>query len=185
MADQIARRRSVLDGWALPSRAGLASLTDAGTAARFVYRGAPELVGDAFGVSLPTVPLRAHVQGGQAALWLGPDEWLLLSAGADGSTLAVALSNALNGKPAALVDISHRQVGLIVSGSSVEALLNAGCSLDLDMTAFPVGMCTRTLLAKAEIVLWRTAGDTFRIEVARSFASYVVAFLDEAMHGIA
>lgn len=184
MADQIARRRSVLDGLALPSRAGLASLTNAGTAARLIYRGAPELVGDAFGVSLPTVPLRAHVQGGQAALWLGPDEWLLLSAEADGSTLAVALSNS-NGKPAALVDISHRQVGLIVSGSSVEALLNAGCSLDLDMTAFPVGMCTRTLLAKAEIVLWRTAGDTFRIEVARSFAPYVVAFLDEAMHGIA
>jgi sarcosine oxidase subunit gamma len=46
-------------------------------------------------------------------------------------------------------------------------------------------MCTRTILAKAEIVLWRTDGDTFRIEVARSFAPYIVAFLAEAMHAIA
>ena len=48
-----------------------------------------------------------------------------------------------------------------------------------------MGMCTRTLLAKAEIVLWRTGEEEFRIEVARSFAPYVVAFLDEAMRGIA
>jgi sarcosine oxidase subunit gamma len=46
-------------------------------------------------------------------------------------------------------------------------------------------MCTRTILAKAEILLWRTGDETFRIEVARSFAPYVVAFLAEAMHGIA
>jgi sarcosine oxidase subunit gamma len=41
-------------------------------------------------------------------------------------------------------------------------------------------MCTRTVLGKAEIVLWRTAPDIFRIEVWRSFAAYVWLFLDEA-----
>ena len=46
--------------------------------------------------------------------------------------------------------------------------------------AFPVGMCTRTLFGKAEIVLWRTAPRPFRIEVWRSFAPYVLGCLDEA-----
>ena len=41
-------------------------------------------------------------------------------------------------------------------------------------------MCTRTVFGKAEIVLWRTAAETFRIEVARSFAPYVWACLEEA-----
>jgi sarcosine oxidase subunit gamma len=41
-------------------------------------------------------------------------------------------------------------------------------------------MCTRTVLAKAEVVLWRTATETFRIEVARSFVAYVSEFLAEA-----
>ena len=40
-------------------------------------------------------------------------------------------------------------------------------------------MCTRTVFAKAEIVLWRTAADTFRVEVWRSFADYVVGMLHE------
>jgi sarcosine oxidase, subunit gamma len=58
-------------------------------------------------------------------------------------------------------------------------LLNAGCPLDLDLSAFPVGMCTRTVLAKAEIVLWRTSQDVFHVEVWRSFADYVSRFLAE------
>ncbi len=185
MTDRMSKRRSVLDGLALPLREGLASVHSAGTAARFSYRGAPDAIGDAFGVQLPTTPLRASVASDRAALWLGPDEWLLLAANADASQLATTLSDALSGKPVSLVDVSHRQVGLMVSGPQVEALLNAGCPLDLGTSTFPVGMCTRTLLAKAEIVLWRTADDAFRIEVWRSFAPYVVAFLDEAMHGIA
>jgi heterotetrameric sarcosine oxidase gamma subunit len=41
-------------------------------------------------------------------------------------------------------------------------------------------MGTRTLLGKADIVLWRTAADVFRIEVWRSFAPYVWACLEEA-----
>ena len=42
---------------------------------------------------------------------------------------------------------------------------------------FPVGMCTRTLFAKAEIVLWRTGENVFQIEVWRSFADYLWRYL--------
>jgi sarcosine oxidase subunit gamma len=184
MADGNAVRRSVLDGLALPSRSH-ATVKDAGAASRFIYRGSPDLAAAAFAVELPTVPMRAHTQGDRAALWLGPDEWLLLAPEAEGAALAGALSGARGDTPASVVDVSHRQVGLVVAGPCAEQLLNAGCPLDLDQAAFPVAMCTRTILAKAEIVLWRTDGDTFRIEVARSFAPYIVAFLAEAMHAIA
>jgi sarcosine oxidase subunit gamma len=43
----------------------------------------------------------------------------------------------------------------------------------LGLIAFPIGMCTRTLFGKAEIVLWRTGEAQFHIEVWRSFAGYV------------
>jgi sarcosine oxidase subunit gamma len=184
MADRIAGRRSVLDGLVLPVRAGAVSVTDTGSAARYIYRGDPSLISDAFGIAMPTAPMRAQVSGTRAALWLGPDEWLLLTAESEATTVAAAIVSALDGKPASLVDVSHRQVGLAVSGPRATILLNAGCPLDLDESEFPVGMCTRTILAKAEIVLWRTASDAFRIEVGRSFAPYVVSFLTEALHGV-
>lgn len=182
MVDLAMLRASALAGLSLPSKAGVATVTDAGAAARFIYRGAAETFPAT--VALPTTPMRAHAEGHRVALWLGPDEWLLLAPDVDGSGLGAALAGSLVGQAASLVDISHRQVGLVVTGPRVAELINAGCPLDLDLAAFPVGMCTRTILAKVEIVLWRTADDAFRIEVARSLAPYVIGLLREAMFGV-
>ena len=184
MVDQAMARRSVIEGLVLPAREGIVSVAEAAPASRFIYRGDAGLIGDAWGIALPTTPMRAHTSGSRTALWLGPDEWLLLAAADEQSSIATTLSSALAGKPAALVDVGHRQVGLTVSGPRTTALLNAGCPLDLDESAFPAGMCTRTILAKAEIVLWRTEYHAFRMEIARSFAPYAVALLAEALHGI-
>jgi sarcosine oxidase subunit gamma len=70
-------------------------------------------------------------------------------------------------------------VGLEIAGADAERHLNGGCPLDLDLQSFPVGMCTRTLLDKSDIVLWRTHEDVFHIEVWRSFTDYVAALLSE------
>ena len=79
-----------------------------------------------------------------------------------------------------LVDVSHRQVGLWLEGPGAARLLAAGCPLDLDLRAFPVGMSTRTLLVKAEIGLWRAASTASTWRSLRSFAPYVARILDEA-----
>jgi sarcosine oxidase subunit gamma len=151
-------------------------------AARFSIRGgegATAAIGGAIGLALPREACRAREGNGFAALWLGPDEWLLVADGAEPGDLHARLT-AASTEPASIVDISDRQVGLGVSGPKVAEALNAFNALDLDESAFPVGMCTRTLFGKAEIVLWRKADDAFRIEVWRSFAPYVVGCLAEA-----
>ena len=94
------------------------------------------------------------------------------------------LENALNGIPHALVDISHRQFSLEVTGPHAATILSGACPLDLDVSEFPVGMCTRTVLAKADIVLWRKREDVFHLEVWRSFASYVSGILAEIAAGL-
>ena len=115
-------------------------------------------------------PLRARITNDIATLWLGPGEWLLL-APADWRPPRIT---------AAMVDISHRHVAIQIAGPDAADAINAFCALDLHPSAFPVGMCTRTVFAKTEIVLWRTGADTFRIEVARSYAPYLRACLDAA-----
>jgi sarcosine oxidase, subunit gamma len=149
-------------------------------AARFIFRGRQAAVaaaGQAFGVSLPEIACRAATTGDRAALWLGPDEWLLIAPERDDIAERFAI---LSGLPHALVDVGHRNTGLEIAGPEAATVLSSGCPLDLDIEAFPVGMCTRTVLAKAEIVLWRKASERFRIEVWRSFAAYVWQFLDVA-----
>jgi sarcosine oxidase subunit gamma len=151
--------------------------------ARFILRARPaamEAAAGPLGFRLPVVACRSASAGGRAALWLGPDEWLLLAPEAGGPALAAALEAAMAQQPHALVDVGHRQSGLTLAGPQAATVLNAGCPLDLDLQAFPPGMCTRTLLGKADIVLWRTAADSFQVEAWRSFLPYVWRFLEEA-----
>ncbi len=141
--------------------------------ARFSLRGAPDALAAgcaAFGTATPAV-LRVATDGERAALWLGPDEVLLLAP----STVELP---AIDGVPHALVDIGARQVGLALTGQGGEAMLAAGCPLDL--TKLDVGACTRTVLGKAPIVLWRLAPFAWHIEVWRSFSAYAQALLRQA-----
>lgn len=158
------------------------SLTPAAPSARFVLRSADATaaVGAAFGVAIPARPLASATAGNRSALWLGPDEWLLLAPAAQTAALYQTLTAALDGIAGALVDISHRQTALLIEGAKAAAVLNAGVPLDLSLAAFPVGMVTRTIFEKAEIVLWRTGPKAFRVEVWRSFAPYVLALLQAA-----
>ena len=149
---------------------------------RWSLRGGPAVLAaasDAFSLQLPLEACRATEGDARAALWLGPDEQLLLVQEADWDPTLAALTRRLAGLPHSLVDITHRQLALQAQGPHVAAILSAGCPLDLHPDAFPIGMCTRTLFAKAPIVLWRTAADAFHLEVWRSFVPYVQQLLRE------
>lgn len=130
------------------------------------------IVGERLGIALPQQACRSAIAGKLAALWLGPDEWLLLTDEAADDWVS-GLQDRLGDALCALVDVSHRQVALAVRGPDAAKILASGCALDLSLAAFPEGMCTRTMYDKAEIVLWRLGADAFHIEVWRSFARYV------------
>lgn len=162
----------------------MAELTALPPCRRLVLCGrAPALAAAAapLGFALPKLPCHATTVGDRAALWLGPDEVLLLAPLAD--PLPAALAAALQGLAHSLVDVSQRQVALRLRGPDAADMLNAGCPLDLHPEAFPVEMCTRTVFAKAQIILWRNEIDTFRLEIVRSFVPYIHAMLEEAAVG--
>jgi sarcosine oxidase, subunit gamma len=145
-------------------------------ASRLVLRGGSQVLAAAADVlRLPRseTACRAVHNDVIAALWLGPDERLLIGPADDGAEMIDLLQQALAGLPHSVVETSHAQVAFELSGAQAAVALNTGCPLDLDLASFPVDMCTRTVFAKAQIVLWRTGAETFRVDVARSFAPYV------------
>ena len=164
----------------LPSADWLGPLAPA---TRLVFQGGPAArVAAARVFPLPDAQdvCRARRDGDRAGLWLGPDECLLIAPATSGpAALLGELRAAIGTSAHSLVDVSHRQVGLEVRGPLAERILNGACPLDLSLDRFPVGMCTRTAFAKAEIVLWRTDAQQFRVEVWRSFAPYAAALLQE------
>jgi len=151
--------------------------------ARLTVRG--EITAIAAALTATTIPAavevcRATINGDWAALWLGPDEQLLLGPEQQGAALATELEAKLQGLDHVVVDVGHRQGTFELAGAQAASLLNSGCPLDLRLAKFPVGMCTRTVLAKAEVVLWRRAPEHFHLEIWRSFGPYLAKFFDEA-----
>lgn len=160
---------------------GAASVTPAPEASRISLRAgsdAIEALSAALDLGLPTRPKTSESKNGRLAMWIGPDEWLVIDQnGADLMALCATVST-----PHSAVDISHRNTAIIVSGPGAADAINGGCPQDLSLKAFPVGACSRTLLAKIEIVLYRSSEDTFRVECWRSFAPYAFGMLaDGAM----
>lgn len=177
MAEMTLTRSGALAGHRSTAVSGLPSMT------RFSVRGAEgaraKLAG-CFGVDLPTEACRAAEADGKAALWLGPDEWLLIAPDGEAEALTRSIAEALGSEPHSFVDVSHRNTGFLIEGDGAATLLNEGCPLDLDLAACPAGFCTRTVLGKSEVVLWRRAETTFHLECWRSFAVYVRQFLSQA-----
>ncbi|HLZ98496.1 MAG TPA: sarcosine oxidase subunit gamma family protein [Steroidobacteraceae bacterium] len=176
MVDQAQRR--------VPSVPSVEWLTSLPPATRFAFHGgaaARAAAEPVWGVRFSEEACRANADATRATLWLGPDEYLLLEQGAGGptATLFAALEAAMADVPHALVDVSHRQFAFELTGPHAATILSGACPLDLDLAQFPVGMCTRTVLAKADITLWRPRADAFHLEVWRSFAGYVTGVLTE------
>jgi sarcosine oxidase, subunit gamma len=135
---------------------------------------------NALGCELPGA-LRGALGGGVEALWLGPDEWLVLVGADEADRTAATVREASAGLDHAVVDVSDRFAGISVEGARARDVLNAGVPLDLHPRAFPPGMVARTVLAKAPVVLRRPAErELFELHVNGSLAPYAWLFLENA-----
>ena len=133
------------------------------------------------GFRLPTEPNTTAGEGGLLALWLGPDEWLVVTPPDAQAALAQSLETALDGIHAAVTDVTGGQTVITLAGPSAREVLAKGCPLDLHPSVFRPGDCAQTLLAKANVTL-HCVDDTpsYELIVRRSFADYAALWLQDA-----
>ena len=134
----------------------------------------------ALGFALPVVPNTSGSREDRRALWLGPDEWLVV--GPDGQHEAVeqALRNGLNGAFGSIVNVSANRTLLEIRGPKARELLAHGVPIDLDGRSFGPGRCSQTLLAKTQVIIERRSDDAFHLYIRSSFASYAADWLLDA-----
>jgi sarcosine oxidase, subunit gamma len=118
---------------------------------------------------------------GGAALWLGPDEFLIISEPGEEASLVTTLSAALRGLRGAVVDVSDSRTIIALWGKQARDLLAKGSGLDLHPRSFAPGQCAQSFLAKVKIAL-RQLDDTpsYHIIVERSVAEYLFLWLADA-----
>ena len=124
-------------------------------------------VGQASGVRPSSAACSAVCEDGAAAIWVGPDRWLIVEK-AD-RDLERLLRAALPAGQAAITNQGHSRCVLRLTGPEVRNVLRKGATLDLDATRFSPGEARATGLFHINALLHCRSEDSFDIYVARSF----------------
>lgn len=110
--------------------------------------------------------------------WLGPNEWLLLTADTHLPQLIGDLRQSFAGLHATVTDLSGAAVVLQIQGAHAADILSKGCTLDLHADCFKGGDCAQTGLAKANMLLaCRAASKDYTLVVRRTYAEYLLQWL--------
>ncbi len=185
-------RLGVLDHRHLDARAA-ESVADAGVTlcerrfkAKINLRGKPlkkfiDAARRALGLSLPKSPNSTVSAKGITALWLGPDEWLVVGPPGSEGKIAVDLRAALAGQHAAITNVSEGRTVIGLAGRHARDVLMKGCPLDVHPREFKTGDCAQSALAKAIIILHQTSdAPAYDIYCERSMADYLWSWLEDA-----
>jgi sarcosine oxidase, subunit gamma len=137
-------------------------------------------VQQALAMPLPSRPNTVTQGSTHAALWLGPDEWLLQSAEPRNAKLARMMGSSLAGQVAAAVDVSSSYTVLELSGDRARAVIQTGCPLDLHPRVFAVGKCAQSHFFRAPVVLRPVGADAYELVLRRSYADYAARMVLDA-----
>jgi sarcosine oxidase, subunit gamma len=142
-------------------------------------------VGRVLDLLLPGESCTSAAKDRIAALWLGPDQWLVTCPAPEVARLISSLREALADLHVAITDVTDGRVAFRLAGPSARDVLAKGCPLDLHPRAFPTGSCAQSLLGKAAVLIHllddeRERGSSFDVYVARSFAHYLCMWLEDA-----
>jgi len=179
MADSTSTRRQLGgNGIAIAERPVLAcvNLRGNGRDSKFI-----RAVAGVIDLQLPVEPTTSVAGLFAAALWLGPDEWLITSETQSAEALSVSLRKSVHGLHAAVTEVGDGRVVFSISGSNACTVLAKGCSIDFHPRAYRPGQCVQTLLAKLSVLIHqRSADPVYDVFVARSFSDYAWAWFEAA-----
>jgi sarcosine oxidase subunit gamma len=133
------------------------------------------------GCEPPTAANTVIESGDYRIYWLGPDEWLVVTPTGQQDQVKTELLASLDGVFCAVVDNSSGLTMLHVTGDNAAALLATDCPFDLHPRQFKHGQCAQTRLAKAGMTISPlTDGAGFEVIIRRSFADYLLLWLQDA-----
>ena len=133
------------------------------------------------GFRLPTTPNTVSGDVERHALWLAPDEWLVVGPAGCEDRLERDCRDALGRATGAVVDVSANRTIVELSGPAARDILEAGCAIDLHPRAFRAGCCAQTVIARTGVILHQVTDEPqYRLFVRPSFARYLAAWLLDA-----
>ena len=140
-----------------------------------------DAVAEAVGVAPPVAANTVATAGKNTILWLGPDEWLVVTPEGKQGEIVAALTGALEDQHVSVVDGTDARTTIRLHGGNAREVLMKGCPLDLHPRVFGPGQCAQSILAKTDILIHQLDDTpTYDIHVLCSFSRYLWDWLADA-----
>jgi len=136
-------------------------------------------VEDVFGVTLPDQRGTAF-DGATGALWMSPDEALLLCAYDEASQKADDLSARLRDAHALVVNVSDARSVFHLKGAMLREVIAKLAPVDMAPGTFEPGRVRRTRFAQVAAAFWMDDARSARVVCFRSVAGYMFGILSHA-----
>ena len=159
---------------------------------KLILRGDLQRIGagaaQVLGVGLPGKVHGTSAGQRAAAQWLGPDEWLLITAPGAQGALAADVGKALASQHHQVADVTDYYTTIELSGAHAREMLMKIATVDFHPREFKNGMGITTNLGRANPSLRQTrddaapGGPAFDIIIRISMADYLWCLLAEAGH---
>lgn len=134
---------------------------------------------ETLGAPLPRQCGHTASSDARTIVWLGPDEWLVVS---ENASVTAELKGALGADSGSVVDVSANRTTLELTGPTARQVLEKGCALDLHPRAFGPGRAVSTTVGPVAVLLWQVDDKpTYRLFPRSSFADYLARWLIDAM----
>ena len=163
--------------------AGFVDIAEAGLQGMITLRGdlasaaLAKAVKAAVGTKVPD-QRRIVTAGGKSALWMSPDELLLLVPYAEAPGIAAQLSESLSGEHAMAVNVSDARAMFRIRGTKASQALQK--LAPVDFASLGDDEVRRSRIAQVAGALWKSGPQEFTLVSFRSVAGYVMGLLESS-----
>ena len=143
-------------------------------------------IGKNLNIILPTEASTSTSGEALTALWLSPDEWMLVSnetIGEDTNTYKVEdnlINNISKANLGAVTDVSDQFVMINIKGSKVFDLLATGSPFNFNEFKNKKGSVVQTILSHIDVIIHLTEINSVNLLVRRSFSEHLHSWLNDS-----
>ena len=143
-------------------------------------------VGKILGMILPKEPCTTSKKEKITCMWLGPDEWLLVSNDivtkeSNDYELEKILFNIISKKDlGAVTNVSDHYTIFNLTGSNIFQILSKGCPFDFSSENFGDNKVIQTLINHIDVTIHRRSKDDVDLYVRRSFSNHLWSWIKDS-----
>ena len=143
-------------------------------------------VGKNLNMILPTEANTSTTSDKLTAIWLSPDEWMIVSnelvnKDTNKYELYEILFNSISKTNlGAVIDVTDQFVQLELKGKNIYEIFSAGCPFNFNEFKEKIGSTTQTVLNHVDVILHHKEENVVNLFVRRSFAEHLCSWIEDS-----